>query len=665
VEWNNLISHRFGFVRALMLLSSMASADPAGTRPNPGPGFPSSDCSDPVAYYRADTTELYLPTVRLGSSRYTARLKLASGAPPLVFELLSSRPCPNGSSELSALPPVYDAGTGELVLPTVAVEFPDGRKRSYRARLRRTGTEPVRFELSRIEALPGELFTVEDTVYVNTLLGYGEIRTQTSYPTYNRSAASGGDILWGADLGLPVTLPGAGREGRDLTLYLFGDTDQLDRRWLMETGRVRKYRPENDQAFVGPAGPFDGDAIGLSEDDDPSDGIHLTRIYRNREPEDPAPVCDQAAQDGFRPVYLEGVHASPCVQILPNTTPTGAWSLDGMLFMLAGLQSPDDLANARSYLAVSTDRGLTWQVVNGGLPFSQGGPRARFIHGFGLEIDARDYQDMRRSGPCRLPLPAGRDTRGLLLFGTGLWKASDVYLAFIARTDLLAAAVDPRHRLQPWYFAGTDSASCWSRSESEAKAIIVAGDLSAYDRFEQACNTALVSAGVGYSKPIRVDRILGDGTRIDRLVMLLSPAYQGITAEGKALDADLGTVLVTGDPLRPWSWNLAVEPTRHDGRLSDTVHFRPLPVPAAGNSGLEPARPACRNPSVPWATVSGYAPLLIDRYTRLSADGKGIDLYFTISRWNVPKDPDDPGPRQVDAYHYVVDILRTTLRPKP
>ncbi len=56
---------------------------------------------------------------------------------------------------------------------------------------------------------------------------------------------------------------------------------------------------------------------------------------------------------------------------------------------------------------------------------------------------------MRRSGPCRLPLPAGRDSHGLLLFGTGLWKASDVYLAFIARTDLLAAAVDPRHRLQP------------------------------------------------------------------------------------------------------------------------------------------------------------------------------------------------------------------------
>ncbi len=656
----NILS-RWTSVFAMTLMPCLLAEANAGPAAN-------ADCTDASPRYSAATQALNLPMVAVGSSIYAAHLKLLSATPSIRFELISGQPCQ--SSPVNPNLPVYDIDAAVVRMPEVAVEFADGQVQTYHAELKRISTSPMMFELSLLEPAAGERYAVANTRYVNTLLGYGEVRGQDSFPAYLRSPAAGGDILWGTDLGLPVTLNTVGNDDKTLTLYLFGDTDQLDLAELADSGKVRKYRPKRDEVFVGPMGPFEGDAIGLSYDDNPADGVHLTGIYRNRETGETEPVCDLADPNGFRPVYLEGIHAGPCVQILPNTTPTGAWAVDDTLFMLAAVQNREDLANARSYLVVSSDRGLNWRVANAGQPFSQGGPAARFIHGFGLEVDARYYQDMKRSGPCGLPLPSGTDTRGLLLFGTGLWKASDVYLAFVSRTDLLAAADDPQHRLSPWYFAGTDYRTsdgkpCWSRSESDARPIIVASDLSNYARFENACGTSLTSAGVGYAKPIHVKETLADGTGIDRLVMLLSPAYQGVTRDGQAVDADLGTVLVTGEPWRPWIWNVAVSPERHSGNLPTKQRFRPLPVPAAENSGLEPTRPHCRQSDISWNTVSGYAPLLIERYTRVSDDGMGVDLYFVVSRWKVPSHPGDTGPETVDAYHYVVDVMRTTLRAVP
>ncbi len=529
----------------------------------------------------------------------------------------------------------------------------------------------------------GEPFRVTDTVPVNTLLGYGEERPQMSFLAYIRSEQAGGDILWGTDLGLPVTLPNAGAGGADLTLFLFGDTDQLDLDWLEQTHKVRKLQPAAAGGILGPAGPFEGDAIGRTTDADPSDGVHLDHVYRNVEPGDPMPVCADPGvrADGFRPVYLAGVHGTEiklpaqippaCVQVLPNTTPTGAWVVDGTVFMLAAVQKDDEPDNGLSYLAASRDQGLHWTVLNGGRPFSERGRSARFIHGFGVSVDASDYQDPQRSGPCLLPLPKGGDTRGILLFGSGLWKypGNNVYLAFFSRSELQAAAADPNRRLTAWYFAGTDRridghTACWSQSEQDAVPVVRVDDLSAYARFEQACGTAPTSAGIGYTSVIHVDETLVDGRRIDRLVMLLSPAYQGVGPDGP-FDADLGTVLITGDPLRPWIWNLKVPESGFDGRPPAEHRFRPLPVAAAPTSGLMANEPHCKQSGIAWGTVSGYAPLLIDRYTRRSADGLGVDLYFLISRSNVLRHPDDPQPDLEIAYHYVVDVMRTTLRPLP
>lgn len=516
----------------------------------------------------------------------------------------------------------------------------------------------------------GELFTVESTTSVGTLLGYGEVAQQTSYPAYTQSAASGGDILWGTDLGLPVTLTTSAMGGgsQTVTFYLFGDTDQLDLQVLADTGMVQKHVPRADETFVGPSGPFEGDAIGVSMDGDPSDGVELDFVYRNQETGEAQPVCDLASTNGFRPVHLAGVHADACVQVLPNTTPTGAWAIGETIFMLASVQDPNDLAQGRSYLTASTNLGLDWTVLNNGLPFSSSGFSAHFIHAAAVAVDAADHQDAARSGPCKLPLPTGPSTRGLLLFGTGLWKASDVYLAFVAESDLTAAAADPTRQVSPWYFAGTDYQApggdlCWSTSESDAKAIIEVSDKSAYSRFEDACGTTIDGSGAGYTSTIRVQQTLTNGTVIDRLVMLLSPAYQGTSNTAQFVDADLGTTLVTGDPLRPWVWNLAIDPANHDGRLPAQRRFRPLAVPPDPMSGLQPNTPACTSSPLTWQTVAGYAPLFIDRYTRLSADGLGVDLFFNVSRWNVPTGPGDTGPTTVDAYHYVVETLRTTLRP--
>lgn len=532
-----------------------------------------------------------------------------------------------------------------------------------------------------IEPRAGERFAVQDTRYINTLIGYGEERPQADYPPYIRSEQAGGDILWGSDLGLPVTLRGVGPAGEDLTLYLFGDTDQLDIAWVRDPrnpGRVvRKlrepYRPE-----AGRKGTLEGDAIGLSLDADPADGVHLDHVYRNREVGETRPVCTLVDDDGFRAVYLPGIHVDACTQRpidgvggSRNTTPTGAWHVGSRLFMLAGYQDPERPHEVTSYLATSDDAGLTWMVLNGGEPFTTPGSAARFIHGFGLEVDASRYQDPQRSGPCLLPLPEQRDTRGILLFGSGFWKGSDVYLAFLSRSDLLAAAQEPARPVHPWYFAGTgfegpDGTACWSARERDAVPIVTASDPGAYTRFEEACGTRIVAAGIGYTSVVHVDETLTDGSHIDRLVMLLSPAYQGLRPDGSFVDADLGTVLITGDPRRPWIWNLMVDEGTFDGRPPAERRFRPLPVPAAPDRGLLPNEPDCKKSGLVWRTVAGYAPLFIERYTRPSEDGLGVDLYFTVSRWNVPSHPGDPhAGDSLMAYHYVVDVMRTTLRPEP
>ena len=132
----------------------------------------------------------------------------------------------------------------------------------------------------------------------------------------------------------------------------------------------------------------------------------------------------------------------------------------------------------------------------------------------------------------------------------------------------------------------------------------------------------------------------------------------------RIVEGNSGIVLITGETWRPWIWNTTALPGDHDG-TPPAMDGRPLlplvspPDPAADWYG---AGPECQA-VLDWRDViTGYAPLVLDTFTRVTPSGDGFHLYFLLSRWGSKLSPDDPGDAD-DGYHYQVDLFRTTLIP--
>lgn len=555
------------------------------------------------------------------------------------------------------------------------------------------------------DPVPGEPLQPVATQRVGTLIGYGQPMLRRLAPANVAAEAAGGDVVWGTDIGVPITLTEPGPDGlpRPITFFLFGDTDQLDHRTLDPDDWVRPYRaPEG--ALVGPYGVLQGDAVAYTTDPDAADGIAITHLLRNREPGEAARACSEVEDAGFRAMYVPGVHPSPCAtvgehggQIVPFfLTPTGGWAMDGIPLAVVADQTPyDGIPQARSYLAASTDGGLTWNRVGAG-PLSQPSPDlatpARFVHVDAVPVDAADYQDAGRSGPCLLPLPPGDDTRGWLLLGAGLWNWGDIYLAFLPHAEVAAALADPSHRIRMHYFVGTSGASCWSEDEADAVPVVRPSDNRAFARLELACGNHVIqdTGGAGY---VTVTRLVGDVAglgHVDRLVMLYKQIYfycrgsspdaccGGTPIEGGTMcsgpdyaafadfvgDVWVGVVMVSGDPWRPWIWNTLTPLDELDGTMPDpaTHPLRPAIVPPDRHANTYGSGPLCQE-AVDWRDVlNGYAPLILDAYSGPRPDGTGFDLYFLLSRWGAKVSPDDPGDAD-QGYRYQVDVFRTTLVP--
>ncbi len=554
----------------------------------------------------------------------------------------------------------------------------------------------------------GERFRVTSTRRLGPVLGYGEPMARDAAPAHIAAPEAGGDILWGADIGLPVTVqvPGEGGVPTPVTFLFFGDTDQLDHAVLADRGWVQPHEPASEDEVRTPWGLLQGDAIGWTTDRDPDDGLALDHVLRNLEPGAPERACASVEDQGFRVMYVPGVHPDPCAAALRLddgnllwffNTPTGAWAMDdGTLLVMVADQTPyDGIPQASSYLAASTDGGLTWTALNGGRPFSSaevsGWPLSKFVHVDALFVDAADYQDPGRSGPCLLPLPDGEDTRGWLLFGGGLWTQSDVYLAFLSRSDLAAAVADPSRSLHPWYFSGETESGCWSTDQRDAYPVVNAFDNTSFARLETPCGHRVIqdTVGVGYVSVTRLAGTLSGGREVDRLAMVFNSGYLVCTAgegdqccggslreDGMCDGADLdryadrlvegntGIVLITGETWRPWIWNTTAGPADHDGTPL-AMEGRPLvpliipPDPAANWYG---AGPECQAVLTGGDVITGYAPLLVDTFTRVAPDGGGFDLFFLLSRWGAKLTPDDPGSAD-EGYHYQVDLFRTRLVP--
>lgn len=584
------------------------------------------------------------------------------------LEKLLDKKCTSvGVSPVSAVPSYCARVSGD-----------DGALSACVARNARRALLRVAAAVGGVEAELDEAFshvTATSTVYLGRLIGYGSDMALASAPAAARADGAAGDKIWGTDVGIPVSLT---VNNEERTYFLFGDTDYSDPSQFA-LGQIVKQEPGGDP-YVLDNGVNQGDVIGYSTDANPDDGISMTRVLRNIEDQG-APVCSQLDDaDDLRALAVPGVHDDPsnyfyedtsgitgsfCLGAALNATPTGAWAVGSVLYSVTAVQNSfvDSAKPDEAFLAFSTDNALTWQLMNGGNPISgtTAGPSAKFIHIETLAVDAAELQDPIRSAPCPLPEPPSGNSDALLLFGTGKWRTGGAYLGLVFIDDLETARANPSQAVRLFYYAGAPS--CWVEGDEEAAVVVLdAGAGTNYSHFESACDYRVFdqSGSFGYVSVTRLQGTVG-GNAIDRLLMTANPGYATCTTASsccggtvhptdsnlcefpadlqQVTDSGLGPIVLTGDPYRPWRWS-----QRTDGSLDFTL------VAQDPGTSVGPG-PNCRS-QVPYTHVlGGYAPLFLDRFTRLNSAGDGFDVYLNSSVGR------DEG--------YNVDLNRFTVREAP
>ena len=238
---------------------------------------------------------------------------------------------------------------------------------------------------------------------------------------------------------------------------LVGDTDY---QWLTPTENLTETRAgfygsdlgvpfvHNGRTYVvfgdtwgGVSG--DRDPIAFTTDTDPEDGIGLT-FYT----------------DGsvFRPITIPGIARGAF------NVPLDGVSVSNKMYLYHSTDHSGTVMMGRSVLAVSDDNGWTFRLL---YTFS----RTNFINVSVSKVNLADWPGF--------PQPAGD---GLVIFGSGSYRASNVRLAFQP-----AASIEDSSSLR--YFAGLDGAGNPTWSTSEAASIDLfsqphVGELSvAYNKF--------------------------------------------------------------------------------------------------------------------------------------------------------------------------------------
>jgi hypothetical protein len=193
--------------------------------------------------------------------------------------------------------------------------------------------------------------------------------------------------------------------------------------------------------LFGDTGPQAQDSIAYTEDGDPEAGIQLQFVTELGDPSQ----------------YLAPTTVPP-ISLGAFEVPAGGFSANGKMYVFfttdhfVDAQGNDRMG--RSVLASSVDSAQSpFQFL---YDFSNVKLGGRFINVSPVIVDNATVPGLPDSGG-----------QGLLVFGTGLYRASNPYLVYLP----LGGAEDPSQRR---YFAGRQAAShrvCWSTRESNAMAL--------------------------------------------------------------------------------------------------------------------------------------------------------------------------------------------------
>ncbi len=192
------------------------------------------------------------------------------------------------------------------------------------------------------------------------------------------------------------------------------------------------------------AGRPEGDAIAYTTDEDPEDGLSLTFVEDDAGIYQPVTIPG-LSQDAFE-VPMEGVE------------------VDGKMYVYHTTDHSPQVTMGRSVLARSDDGGNTFTLL---YDFS----RQHFINLSIVKAPASEWEH----------LPAN-EGEGLIIFGSGRYRESDVYLAFQPASEI-------ETRSSRRYFAGIDDVGdpLWNADEQKSVPLFehpCVGELSAsYNEF--------------------------------------------------------------------------------------------------------------------------------------------------------------------------------------
>lgn len=296
--------------------------------------------------------------------------------------------------------------------------------------------------------------------------------------------------------------------------------------------------------------PRDADSIAFSTTTDPRDCLRLDFMS------DP--------DGGYRPLTIPGIFQGAFA------VPTGGLSLKGRMYVFSSSDVPGRGFSARAVLARSDDGGMTF----------------RRLYDVSADRMAHISPALVKPGTVAgLPPHAGD---GILVFGTGPFRRSQPYLAFIPADEI----ENPAALL---HYAGLDGTGSpvWSRTEADGVPL-----------FDQPC---LGEFSAGWN-PV-----------LSRWLMLYTCGGARAT-----------TYIRTAEkPWGPWSdAEILVDPAALRRGCDFINQTRTLVVEASTGRCA-----AVSDPHTPFNLGEAYGPYLISRFTTGDKD-RASAIYFLMSTWN-------------------------------
>jgi hypothetical protein len=350
----------------------------------------------------------------------------------------------------------------------------------------------------------------------------GEFDLERQQFTLNRTESRVG--LAGTDLGVSF-------EHNGRLYFLFGDT------WPTEGAGYNSYRPR------------DGDSIASTLDTNPEDCIDLQFV---------------TAPDGW---YLSP--QVPGISLGNFEVPIAGFSANGKMYVFFSTDHSEQQVMGRTVLASLSD-----DEARSPFHYVYEASRDKFINISPVIVNNAD-----------IPGLPDRQGQGLLMWGSGRYRQSDPYLAYVP----LSTVEDK----QTWrYFAGMEAGSLqpvWSTKESDAMPLFV-----------QPCIGELSVAWNSF---------------LQKWLMLYNcDSPRGINFR------------VADQPWGPWSPPAVLFDPWADGGYCHFMHADSCECDSVYDSMFDSDRPR------QWEWGGEYGPYQIPRYT--TGDATSTTIYYTMSTWN-------------------------------